>query len=349
MAARVHPASPVSLSRREIIGGALALVALPSGCRLGGSTRSPYAKSNPPSPAQLHKALQPRVPQLQILKAKVRDEMTPSAQFAGLIQAPNRIHAALFLKGQEIMSLVANERGYGLRYNFNRGLAPGYYHGPKDRCAVQTFLGAPIEVEDLISILLGGGPSSFRADAVLEQGWDRDVGAERVVFYDRRRARSLVAHFLWRDNQWVLYSATGYHYQSGVATWEWGVRHQQFGKIPGAPLLPSKIKIGRIEGGMRQFLELTILKASTELRIDTGQESPDEQGDWEDDGWEQAGGDSQPLEAPEENPDVPEKSEGAQDLAKKKDAIPSVFIPNPAGLVDKGPLCSFPPARKRSK
>lgn len=349
MAARVHPGSLLPLSRRQIVGGALACMALPSGCRLGASTRPPYGKATPPSPAQLHDALQPRVSELQVFKAKVRDEMTPSAQFAALIQAPGRIHAALFLKGQEIMSLVANERGYGLRYNFNRGLAPGYYHGPKDRCAVQTFLGAPIEIDDLISILLGGGPSSFRADAVLEQGWDSEVGAERVVFYDRRRARSLVAHFLWRDNQWVLYSATGYHYQGGAATWEWGVRHLQFGKIPGAPLLPSKIKIGRIERGMRRFLELSILKASTELSIDAGTADPEgEQGDWEDEGWEQADG-SHPAQAPNnESSDASEEPANSREAARKSDAIPAVFLPNPAGLVDKGPLCRSSAPRKKS-
>lgn len=256
--------------------------------------------------------------------------MTPSAGFAALIQAPGRIHSSLFLKGQEIMSLVANEEGYGLRYNFNRGLAPGYYHGRKDRCAVQTFLGAPIEIDDLIAILLGGGPSSFRPDAVLSQSWDPRVGAERVVFFDRDRHRSLVAHFIWQNEAWVLAAATGYRYQGQKSIWEWRVQHLDFGQVQGAPNLPSRIKIGRVEGGIRRDLELSIQAATTEAAIPVSE--PDD--NWDDEDWEQADGEEQQSPAQTE-PTAPEQTS----QAKTKAEIPEVFVPNPSGLVDRGPLC----------
>lgn len=337
----------LKLSRRRTVAGALGASLWVSGCRASLRTRPPYPQGSAPSPAQLHAALTPQVQALQIRKAKVRDELTPSARFAALIQAPGRIHGSLFLKGQEIMSLIANEEGYGLRYNFDRGIRPGYYHGPKDRCAVQTFLGAPIEIDDLISILLGGGPSSFKADAVLSQSWDPEVGGERVVFFDRRRRRSLVAHFLWRNESWVLYAATGYRYQGDRAIWEWSVRHLDFGRVSDAPNLPSRIKIGRIEGGMKRYLELSIQDATTQVLIPS--EPSEDQDQWEDDDdWEEAdGSDSTPdSTTPESKPESETGSATASDSekaqSKPKASIPAVFIPNPAGLVDRGPLCRGP-------
>lgn len=323
------------MGRRRYLYTMSGAAGLLSACRLTGKTRAPYSKGDAPSPAQLHAALAPRVSKLKIEQAKVRDELTPSARFAATIQAPGRIHGSLFLKGQKIMTLVANEEGYGLRYNFNRGLAPGYYHGPKDRCAVQTFLGAPIEIDDLIAILLGGGPSSFRADAVLSQSWDPEVGAERVVFFDRQRQRSLVAHFAWRQNTWVLYSANGYRYQDKSPIWEWSVRHLDFGQVEGASMLPSRIKIGRLDNGTRRYLELSIEQATTQVELEpkTGNEAKPAWEDDEDEGdWEGADGSSAP-----DDPQPPKAS--AEAVAPAPSEIPAVFIPNPEGLANRGPLC----------
>lgn len=307
-----------------------------SACRLRGNTRAPYSKGEAPSPAQLHAALTPRVSTLKIEDAKVRDELTPSAQFAAVVQAPGRLHASLFLKGQKIMSLTANEEGYGLRYKFNRGLAPGYYHGPKDRCAVQTFLGAPIEIDDLIAILLGGGPSSFRADAVLSQSWDPEVGAERVVFFDRQHQRSLVTHFIWRHNTWVLYSANGYRYKDKSPIWEWSVRHLDFGKVQGAPMLPSRIKIGRLDGGTRRYLELNIEKATTQVAFEPSQ-APAQEPTWEDDEGEEDPGDWEGADGSSASPQ--DQAPEAPSQTSLPSEVPSIFIPSGEGLIDRGRLC----------
>lgn len=330
--------SKLGMGRRNCLGAMGGGAMLLGSCRLSGQTKAPYTRDNAPSPAQLHAALAPRVSKLKIRAAKVRDELTPSAKFAASVEAPGRIHASLFIKGQKIMSLIANENGYGLRYNFNRGLAPGYYHGPKDRCAVQTFLGAPIEVDDLIAILLGGGPSSFRADAVLSQSWDPEVGAERVVFFDRQRQRSLVAHFILRQENWVLYSANGYRYQDKSPIWEWSVRHLDFGQVQGAPMLPSRIKIGRLDGGTKRYLELSIEQATTQVEFgDKG--NPNQPPSWGDDedeedgSWEGADGSevAPPTTAPQSS------AQASQPIPRSD--IPSIFLPSGEGLTDRGPLC----------
>lgn len=101
-------------------------------------------------------------------------------------------------------------------------------------------------------------------------------------------------------------------------------------------MLPSRIKIGRLDNGTRRYLELSIEKASTQVDFAPEQAKAEKPG-WEDDeedsdDWESAdGSEASPGETAEQDePSV------ANPLAGE---IPAVFVPNGEGLTERGPLC----------
>lgn len=342
------PALPPSfpLARRHWLRVGAAHCALGLGVTsLGACSHRPISRPYPPGqgpdPKNLWKALAPRFQTVRIERAKARQGLFPSVIFSGLAQAPQRLHAILTLKGQELLSLVSNEKEYGLRYNYERGLTPGFYHGRPHPCAVQAFLGVELSVQDLVALLLGGGPQSLRPDEVLNQSWDRKMGAESVTYYEHRRRRAYTVYFRPEGGHWVFVAATGYQYQNKRPSRQWSIRHKSFHRNENGISYPKRIVIETLYNGAWEEIELEIETVHLNVHIETqiGEGAQESEDFNDEEGWENADGSEIADTSATEDPAGAAKAPPADEQAPEKRYIPAVFVPNPSGLNDRGDLC----------
>ena len=248
--------------------------------------------------------------------------------------------------GNPLVTLALHERAYGLRtVREAPGLAAGWYHGPPSRCAVASLLGVDLEPDQVVALLLGGGPQIDGPFEVVEQGWSK--GRERLVLRNARYEEELA--FAWVDGGWWFAGAKLWSIEGGGRTWLWTISHEDL-EGHGGVVLPEKTHIDR-PGGKKGSVEMTIsyqkqVATAAEGKVVTGDGDGDEGGDdtggfdddggWEDEGWDDEGWDdegegaSTPKPAPTPTP-APEP---------EADPIPPEYQLSANGLPDRGDLCA---------
>ncbi|PRQ09402.1 hypothetical protein [Enhygromyxa salina] len=312
----------------------------------------PYPPDQPPEVTELMIATAPALQSVQVPRAKVRQGGGPAASLMLVAQAPARFTGTIQISGNELVTLVVNEDEYGLRWVGGRegaqSLAPGYYSGPPSRCAVETLLGVSLEPEAFVKMILGGAPLIDGPHQVIDRGWDRKTGRERLRIANDRYEQELA--FAWipksggRDGHWQFAGASLWAIDSsGAPEWLWTISHEELHEVDGA-ILPAKTQIrqpkprGRGEAVINVSFQKQVanpqlggeLSADPPLEpgADSGGNGANAGDDWDDDWGDDA--DTEGSDAADE-PTAPEPP---------PPTIPPQFVGNPTGLTPRGDLCA---------
>lgn len=323
--------------------------------------KPPYSRATKPTPEDLLRSARPQLDAIAVSEATITLNRVARGDLAMLAQAPSRFRASVSKAGNELVTLAFTEHEYGLRYLLDE-IPTGFYSGPADPCAVEAMLGVPLSYEDLVAAVLGGAPVLANHE-VLEQGWNRKEGHEKLVIANDRFIEEL--QFEWVGGTW-RYAGGGLWERNGNARgrWLWSLEHDDYETVGGA-LLPGKTEV-RSPGARRRSIAIIRYEqrdpapawarsgaddggdegGAGEAGADEGGWDGEDDGGWEneDEGWENeaeppAGGAAQPpAEGAAAPPRAVPASPGAADKDKKSN-IPALFHLDPAGLPIRGDLC----------
>jgi hypothetical protein len=328
----------------------LALVVVVAGCRVR-ATKPPYTRGNEPDPTALLAATQGRYTSLRVPKAKIREGRSPGARLQIRAEAPARMVGGIDLAGNPLVTLALHERGYALRTVRNApGLPAGFYSGPPSDCAVAALLGVELKPEQIVALLLGGGPVIDGPHQFLDQTW-RD-GREHLRLANERYEETL--EFVWVDGRWWFAGASLYARTPAAPVWLWTIRHDKVTATP-AGVLPGKTTIRRpTSGGDEVAVSIAYAKQITApLSPEDGGDGGDvgsfgDDGGWEgdapltdahgtgepEDDWDDEGWEDDPGEP------APDLDTSAPDPDPAEDPIPAAYRLTSAGLIDRGDLCA---------
>ena len=324
-----------------------------SACAHAG-TRAPYSFGQGPTPAQLLARAAPQIPAIAVPQARIVVNRTVRGNLAFVAQSPSRFRGSIEVSGNELVTLAMTEHGYALRYKLD-AFEPGFYAGPPNPCAAQALLGVPLRAEDLVAMVLGGGPTLSAPYQVIEHGWVRKGGYERVVIANSTTVEAL--DFRLIGGTWYLIGGTFWqrqpNQQPGQPLWSFG--HEDMAAA-GGTMLPGRTKI--VSPGHRRDTSLVVTyktrvfdppfaQAGTEPRDSSddraalpphrddqpGHRTDDDDvwaddGNWENDPVGETGGAAQTD---------PEATTPSQSATYKP--MSPVFRLDGAGLPDRGDLC----------
>ena len=323
------------------------MIASQAGCK-GRPTKRPYDRGDAPAPEVLLESMQARYASLRVPKAKIREGRSPAAKLLLLAEAPERMRGTIQVAGNPLVELALNEQGYALRnLRGQPGLEEGFYHGPPSRCSVRSLLGVDLESEQLVNLLLGGGPLIDGPHQITGQDWSK--GRERLSLRNETFEQRL--EFAWVDGGWWFAGSSLYLLSGDQTQWLWTIRHEKLEKRSGT-VVPTKTTIKRPVPGDTLELNISYTKQVVEQPLpqngatesgegpqDGGGETQggdagwDDEGGWEDDedGWEEDG------EVRESDPPKPDSDAGS--VAPAPGPIPTPYLLEAGGLRDRGDLC----------
>jgi hypothetical protein len=309
---------------------------------------------------------------LRVPKAKIREGRSPAARLLLLAEAPERMRGTIQVAGNPLIELAINEQGYALRnLRGQPGLPEGFYHGPPSRCAVRSLLGVDLEAQQVVNLLLGGGPLIEAPHEIVSQSWKK--GRERLVLRNHKFEQRL--EFAWVKGKWWFAGSSLYYLQGENTSWLWTIRHERLEPRSGS-VVPEKTQIKRPVPGDTIELNISyakqVIEALAEAKSvgdgdgdgdmtdgsdESGDEDWDDEGGWEDDeeGWEgeegeegeggEAAKEHQPAEPVVEAPtngthaSTPTATPASEVKAAAPEPIPAAYLLEAGGLVDRGDLC----------
>lgn len=324
---------------------AAALLAAP-GCRTR-YPKAPYQRGDNPSLTELLPATAPRYAKLRVPKAKVREGRSPGARLLLLAESPSRMLGTIEVAGNPLVTLALNEQAYGLRtVREAPGLRAGYYHGPPSQCAVATLLGVDLDAEQVVALLLGGGPLIEGPYEVVDQRWHK--GRERVIIRNARFEERL--DFAWVDGAWWFAGASLHALgpeATDAPTWLWTIVHDEL-QSRGGKVLPGMTRIRRPNrpGARKDVFEMKISYAKqiatplgqTATHAGDGGESEGGDEGWNDEGWDDEGWDDEGWDE-EGGAQTPVENEATANPQPEPDPIPPEYQLSANGLPDRGDLC----------
>ncbi len=233
---------------------ALACAVAAPGCRPPRSAPT-YPGGSAPSADTLLAAARPPLQAVAVARARIRLG-AHRGTLAYLAQLPGRVRGSVTIAGNELLSLSVHEAGYQL-VNKLDGLPQGYYEGPAPGdCAVAALVGLALSPAMLARLLLGGAPLPDGARPV-EQAWDPEIGAERLVV----RATGL-EQALWfragRDGWRLVRVTTWARGAGGRGARLWTARLSDWRDV-GGRMLPGKLELARHDRRRAPAAHITLL------------------------------------------------------------------------------------------
>jgi hypothetical protein len=331
-------------SRQALLACVLATAGTAS-CR-GRPAEPPYAADQAPEAQALLQLTRPHLSALQVPKAKIRQGRSLAGTLMLAAQAtPPRFAGSITAAGNELVSIAVNEKTYALRWLRDEGLRSGFYSGPPSACAIERVLGVALSTEDLVALLLGGGP--MIADAkIVDQRWEGDrlrrretghPGHEVVTLQSAREVQEL--RFWWAEGRWWFGGTSLWRRDGDARTWLWSIEHEGLHRV-GDHLLPARTLIRRPGRRGEQVVDIAYEQQRPDPPAllgssggaDAGGDGGDTwEDDWDDDEWEDEG------EAPPEKEATPPAPASPAPPAERP--IPAVFQLDASGLSKRGDLC----------
>jgi hypothetical protein len=227
-----------------------------SGCRVR-KQPPPYAAGAGPTPELLLGLAAPQVKAMTVPDAKVIANRVLRGNLAFLAQAPARFRGSVQVSGNELVTLAFHEEGYALRYKLD-AYPTGFYHGPPSPCAVEALLGVAISEEGLVAAVLGGAPVIAEPHEVLQQGWDRKDGVEKLVIANASFVEELRFDLVGSDWQFVGARLWQRNADKSKGKKLWSLDHEDLHRVGGA-MLPERTAI-RAPGKRRDNLVVIVYR-----------------------------------------------------------------------------------------
>jgi hypothetical protein len=330
--------------------GCVLLTTGSTGCR-GRPADPPYAANAGPAAAALLQLTRPHLVALQVPRAKIRQARSLSGSLMLAAQAsPPRFAGSITGAGNELVSIAVNEQSYALRWLRDEGLRSGFYSGPPSACAIERVLGVALSTDDLVALLLGGGPMIANA-RVVDQRWQGErlrgkqaghPGHEIVTLESEHQAQEL--RFTHVDGRWWFAGTTVWRRDASKRTWLWSVEHVGLRRVRDH-MLPAGTQIRR--PGRRGEVVVDISYAEQRPNppglgldpLDPDEGDGDDDGDGGDDGWGDEWEDEEWDESDAQHEAPAEPAEASPSPPTAGDPIPAVFRLDAAGLSKRGDLC----------
>jgi hypothetical protein len=210
---------------------------------------------------------------------------------------------------------------------------------------VRSLLGVDLEAEQLVNLLLGGGPLIAGPHQITAQDWKK--GRERLALRNENFEQRL--EFAWVDGGWWFAGSSLYLLSGDKPQWLWTIRHEKLEKRSGT-VVPTKTTIKRPVPGDTLELNISYAKQVVEQALpgagdaDSGADGDPSASDGEDgdEGWDDEGGWEDDDEGWEEDGEVQESGtpESPSDASTpQSDPIPAAYLLEAGGLRDRGDLC----------
>lgn len=309
-----------------------------AGCR-GRPADPPYAAEQAPAAPALLELTRPHLQALQVPRAKIRQGRSLSGTLMLAAQAsPPRFAGSITAAGNELVSIAVNEERYALRWLRDEGLRSGFYAGPPSACAIERVLGVALSTEDLVALLLGGGPMIANA-RIVDQRWEGErlrrnqsghPGHEVLTLENDRETQEL--RFAWADGSWWFAGTSLWRRTGAKRTWLWTIEHTQLRRVD-THMLPGTTSIRRPGRRGDLTVEISYLEQRPNPsglggREGTGAGTGEDGGDTWDDEWDDEESEDDAEDAAPPAPETPSPT-----------PIPAVFQLDSAGLSKRGDLC----------